>query len=45
VRRATLTVPTDSTGSAVAAIASGNSLVLVTVSKGSAPYVNVLAPR
>ena len=35
--------PTDA-GGAVGAITTGESLVLVTVAKGLAPYVNVLAP-
>ena len=37
--------PADAGGAAVQIIASGNNLVLVTIAKGSAPYVNVIAPR
>jgi hypothetical protein len=37
--------PSDAGGGSVEAVTSGNNLVLVTVAKGSAPYVNVVAPR
>jgi von Willebrand factor type D domain len=37
--------PTDAGGAAVAVTAVGSNLMLVTVSKGPSPYVNVVAPR